>query len=134
MAASRFVTCGAIAALLVNFARAQENSVAPGGSPVALAAPEGSVDVTLSADNAVPNDGQILEGTREIKLHFQSKSSKSLAVKVKWLATTVTRGKRHLDQGTRRRLCTRRVPRGDYRRQRRTAADQFQNHLSAAPG
>ena len=89
MAASRFVTCGAIAALLVNFARAQENSVAPGGSPVALAAPEGSVDVTLSADNAVPNDGQILEGTREIKLHFQSKSPKSLAVKVKWLATAV---------------------------------------------
>ncbi|HEY4283677.1 MAG TPA: hypothetical protein VGM62_11495, partial [Chthoniobacterales bacterium] len=74
MAASRFVTCAAIAALVVNFARAQENSAAPGQSPVALVAPEGSVDVTLLVDNGMPKDGQILEGAHEIKLHFHSKS------------------------------------------------------------
>ena len=68
---------------------AQESSPSVAGTPVSLAAPEGSVDVTLSADNGAPKDGQIREGARELRLDFKSKSPQSLRVEVKWVAATV---------------------------------------------
>ena len=66
---------------------AQEASPIAGGSPVSFPAPEGgSLEVTLSADNGAPNNGEILDGARKLQLHLQSKSQKGFSVKLKWIA------------------------------------------------
>ena len=66
---------------------AQEASPSAGGSPVSFPAPEGgSLEVTLSADNGAPNNGEILDGAGKLQLHLQSKSQKGFSVKLKWIA------------------------------------------------